>query len=42
MDVLDHDCSVLYYIFLAVFGVAEVIMTIMGMKEQVPTFAFVS
>lgn len=31
----DAQCATLYYIFLSVFAVCEVIMTVVGLKEQV-------
>ncbi len=31
---MDTECMALYYIFLSVFAVCEVIMTIIGLKEQ--------
>ncbi len=31
---MDTECMTLYYIFLSVFGVCEVIMTLIGLKEQ--------
>ena len=33
-DDFDTECYTLYYIFLSVFAVLEIVMTVMGLKEQ--------